>query len=64
MKRRKKKRWLNRERSQIIACMTIFVAAGFIGGIDRGNLPLGGGLILSALTLVLAIVIYILGGNA
>lgn len=63
MKRRKKKRWLTAERSQIIAFMTIFVAAGFLGGIERGNLPLGGGIILSALTLVFAIVIYILGGQ-
>lgn len=61
--KRKKRRWLNRERSQIITFAIILVAVGFIGGIERGNLPLGAGIILSALTVVLALIVYVLGGN-
>ena len=36
-----KKRWINRERSQLIGFAWVLVAVGCIGGIERGNLPVG-----------------------
>ena len=42
-----KKRWMNRERSQLIGFAWVLVAVGCIGGIERGNLPVGGGIIMA-----------------
>lgn len=61
--KRKKKRWLTPERSQVIGFILVFVAIGFVGGVEMGNLPLGGGIILSVLTFLLAWIVFILGGN-
>ena len=52
---------MNRERSQLIGFAWVLVAVGCIGGIERGNLPVGGGIIMALCALGVAGVFMLKG---